>query len=331
MIFQQNLAAVDPASLAAASGVTKPFIPTYRTVIPQVIRPHLLTDQLRGCSCINCGASMGLPPDYGGLRGYMRGLGLVVDPGTDPNTEYTGDPGTLTVPSAGSGNTSILRSIAAGVSFLPGVGSIGSIAIQAMTQALQGLLSWFHIGAGRTEANLIVPTQNNLMTALGGITDQIRTGMNPSLDTLMSLYRQVWMIGTAFQEFVLQKTFTDRRASGQALNTIMPYIDGSCGYSVPVGMTAVPSQQNCLSWGDGTIGGVGTNGMLGAIGRAIVADGGTIQALPNLHDAANSGIKLSTIPVAGGSGTVLGMSTPMLAALGIGVFLLARNRRLFRG
>jgi hypothetical protein len=212
------------------------------------------------------------------------------------------------------------------------VGQIASVTLTMFNQFLRQFQTWFGIGAGRREADIIVPTQNNLMQALGGITDQIRTGQNPGLDTLENLYRQVWMMGVAFMEFVLQRQFTDRRASGQALNTVMPYIDGSCGYAVPVGYTAQPSQFNCLSWGDGTLGGVGTNGMLGAIGRAITAQGGTIQALPNLQQSANSGIRLSTIPMPGGiPGTILGVSTPMLA-LGIGAFLLLRNRKgFFRG
>jgi hypothetical protein len=222
--------------------------------------------------------------------------------------------------------------MAVGANFIPGVGQIGSIALTTFSQLLNRFEQWFHIGAGRREADIIVPTQNNLMATLGNITNQILIPNNPGLDTLDNLYRQVWMMGVAFMEFVLQRQFTDRRASGQALNTIMPYIDGSCGYPVPVGYTATPSQFNCLSWGDGTIGGVGTNGMLGAIGRAITAQGGTIPSLPNLQQAANSGIKLSTIPLPGGiPGTIMGISTPLLA-LGVGAFLLLRNRKgFFRG
>ena len=142
----------------------------------------------------------------------------------------------------------------------------------------------------------------------------------------MGFYQQVWSSGVAFQEFVLMRNFTDRRASGQALNTIMPYIDGSCGYAVPEGYTATPTQWNCLSWGDGTLGGVGTNGMLGAIGRAITNAGGTIPTLPDLHQSANSGIKPTQVisnPTGtfGLPATIAGISTPLVLAGVIGLFL----------
>jgi hypothetical protein len=180
--------------------------------------------------------------------------------------------------------------------------------------------------------DIIVPTQNNLMTALGNITNQILTGQDPDVTTLENLYRQVWMMGVAFMEFVLQRQFTDRRASGQALNTVMPYIDGTCGYPVPAGFTATPSQRNCLTWGDGTIGGPGTDGMLGAIRRAIALKGGTVPTLPDLQTAANQGIKLSTIPMPGTfPATIMGVSTPIAFALGLGALFLLKQRGAFRG
>jgi hypothetical protein len=310
MVFEQSLAAIDPQQLAADSGVTRAMVPRFRAAVPFIIRPHLLTEQLRGMDCM-CGTRSGLaiPPDYGALRGL----------GFDPSTL---DLNSLDVPSAGSGNVSVLQDIAVGVNFIPGIGQIASVAITTFTSLLNQFEAWFGLGAGRREADMITPTQNNTMQALGGITNQILTGQTPTLDTLNNLYRQVWMLGVAFQEFVLQKQFIDRRASGQALNTVMPYVDGSCGYPVPVGYTATPGQQNCLSWGDGTIGGVGQNGMLGALSRAIQGQGGTPQALPNLHTAANQGIRLSSIPL---PNTILGLSTPMVFALGIGALLLYKK------
>lgn len=315
MIFEQSLAAINPIALAVDSGVTR--VPRFRAPIPPVPRPHLLTDQLHGCMC----GLRSLPPDYGSLRG----LGLTLDPNTF-------DINNLQVPSAGSGNISVLQTMATGTGFIPGIGQIAATAITTFKSFISSFESWFGIGAGRREADIIVPTQNNLMTYLGGITNQILVGQTPSLDVLLGLYRQVWMSGVAFQEFVLQGQFTDRRASGQALNTVMPFIDGSCGYAVPVGMIATPTQQNCISWGNGTIGGVGTTGMLGAIGRAITNQGGTIQALPNLHDAANQGIKLSTIPLPGGiPTTIMGVSTPVAVLVAAGALLLYKRGAFRRG
>jgi hypothetical protein len=116
-------------------------------------------------------------------------------------------------------------------------------------------------------------------------------------------------VAQQFISFVSSQHFTDRRASGQALNTVMPIVDGSCGYPVPLppyGQRFQPTRFNCLTWGDGTIGGAGSNGILGAIQRAIVARGGTVQPAALLQNA---------IPQIGtpGSSTLPqpGLSTPM--------------------
>lgn len=182
-------------------------------------------------------------------------------------------------------------------------------------QIIENFLATFGIGAGRREADIIVPVQNRLLYNLGLITDQFRVGMSPSLGTLQSLRSQVLTLTNNFVVFVLNRRFTDRRASGQALNTVMPYVDGSCGYAVPLGMTATPSQFNCISWGDGQLGGVGTNGMLGALGRAIVSMGGS------------AGGGVITNPGTGGGGlTTMGISTPMLVAGGILLLFLFRRK-----
>lgn len=343
MIFGQRVASVNASQLAADSGVTK-FYPRFRVAIPMIVRPHLLTDQLKGaCSC---GALHGMiPPDYGSLRKLgigenwnipgdhsprrRFGLGKLGDTFVGPIDPNTFNMNALQVPSIGTGAPSALQTMAVGTNFIPGVGQIASVVLTTFNQFLNQFESWFHIGAGRREADIIVPTQNSMMTALGGITNQILVGQNPGLDTLGSLYRQVWIMGVAFMEFVLQRQFTDRRASGQALNTVMPYIDGSCGYPEPVGFTAQPSRYNCISWGDGTIGGVGTNGMLGALSRAIQQAGGTVQVLPTVQQAANQGIRLSSIPMPGTipglPATIMGVSTPIALALGIGALVMYKK------
>lgn len=348
MLIEPKIQAVDPLRLAVQSGMNGPR--RFAAPLPPVVRPHLLTQQLRGCGCA-CDGGMALPPDYGrlaafpdmaslhGLRGGMyifpeeglsqyvgEGLGFTIP---DPNTF---DVNALQVPSQGSGNMSLLQTISLGANFVPGVGQVASVVIQSAAQFIAKFESWFGIGAGRREADIIVPVQNDMISALGNVTNQIRTGQDPDVNMLASLYRQVWARGVSFQEFVLMRNFTDRRASGQALNTVMPYIDGSCGYSVPVGITATPGQFNCLSWGDGTVGGVGQNGMLGAIARAIQAKGGTIPSLPDLHQSANQGIPVTnpgTVPGGGvpgvtpGTGTlpmtIMGVSTPLAVMMGIAV------------
>jgi hypothetical protein len=332
MIYEQPLVAVDPLALAVAAGGYKAR--RFAAPIPAVATPFLLTGQLKrglglGCDCAGGMAAAMIPPDYGTLRGMYttRGAGLGQGTYSCPTTYNQQN---LGVPSAGSGTISMLQTIANGAKFIPGIGTVGGQSIQTALQAIKQFEAWFHIGAGRREADIIVPSQNQLMAHLGTITNQILTGASPAVTDLQSMYRDVWASAVAFQEFVLMCQFTDRRASGQALNTVMPYIDGSCGYAVPVGTTATPTQFNCISWGDGTIGGVGQNGMLGAIGRAITNAGGTIPALPDLHQSANSGIQPTQInnPVWGVGGilppTIAGISTPLVLAGVVAFWLLRR-------
>lgn len=411
MISTGVLRAVNPVSLAEASGVTK--VPRFANPIPPVIRPQLLTTQLMGC-CVNCagddhagpvGLTGFIPPDYGSLRnggsygifkmmssedvttgpaggpwaggptpkpspsmGYL-GKGATGTHAADYNTRWTSNRGlgkgavgnnaatyatrlwahglrglglgfadTYPVPSAGSGNTSVLNAVAAGASFIPGVGPIAGISVQALTQFIKQLGSWLGIGKGRQEADLIVPVQNQMMAQLGTVTNQFITGTSPSIATLQQLYVQVWTLAVGFQEFVLQKTFTDRRASGQALNTVMPYIDGTAGYAVPVGPTATPSQSNTMHWGAGSIGGDGTDGMLGALSRAIKNLGGQAPVLMNLHQAANSGIppqQAAATNVATGQPSLIpasalmtpvvgGLSLQTVLLIGLGILVLSR-------
>lgn len=296
--------AVNPAQLWQKSGMSR----RATNLLPPVARPQLYTQQLSGCAC------------------HSDGLGLAYTPiGTYPlpDGSVLGD----IVPSAGSGNISILDTITLGATFIPGIGPAAGMAVASIRQYISQFEQWLGIGQGRVEADLIVPTQNDLVyIKLASITDQIRIGQNPDLATLYDLWRQVWMGGVGFVEFVLLKTFTDRRASGQALNTVMPYIDGTCGYPEPVGAKASPGLSNCLTWGDGTIGGPGTNGMLGAIGRAIVAQGGTVQPLPTVTQAANQGYQLSETPGGPGEPTVMGLSTPMLVGLGaLALFMFSKK------
>jgi hypothetical protein len=346
MIVEQQIAAVDPLRLAVQSGMNAPR--RFAAPLPPVIRPHLLTQQLRGLCCDSCDGGMATPPDYGRLAGLRGGMYIFPDSGLSGLRQYIEstseglgftpgftlpspdefDPGALQVPSIGSGNMSLLQAVTMGANFVPGVGQVASVAIQSAAQFIARFEQWFHVGAGRHEADIIVPVQNDMMTALGPITDQILVGRNPDAHQLAALYREVWARAVSFQEFVLMKNFTDRRASGQALNTVMPYIDGSCGYQEPVGPTATPSRFNCLSWGDGTLGGIGTNGMLGAIARAIESVGGSVPSLPDLHQAANQGIPITNpgsvpgggvpgvTPGAGGS-LFMGVSTPLALMIGV--------------
>src|SRR5262245_21746542 len=130
MLYAQKVRPVDPRSLAQQTGILKPYsfyIP------PPVARPFLLTNQLSGCACN--GSCMGT------LEGQLS-PGLALSPGYQ-----------LKVPSAGiPGVTSVLQSIGAGLSFVPGIGSLASIATN-FKQYLDTFESWLGIGAGRREAD----------------------------------------------------------------------------------------------------------------------------------------------------------------------------------
>ncbi len=297
-VYNENSGPIDPVRLWQNSGNMRQA--TY--ALPPIPRPQLLTQQLSGC---DCHSSLGSP-----------GLGFVPIDGEIPFPD--GSILSDIVPSAGLGTSSILNMVSLGATFIPGVGPIIGPLVGSLPQYITQFENWLGIGPGRNEADLIVPSQNDLVyVKLSAITDQIRVGQNPDLATLYDLWRQVWIAGVGFVEFVLMKTFTDRRASGQALNTVMPYIDGTCGYPVPIGPKAIPGMSNCLTWGDNTVGGPGTNGMLGAIGRAIAAQGGSVQTLPSVTQAANQGYQLSDTPGGGGEPTIMGLSTPLVVGLGI--------------
>jgi hypothetical protein len=210
--------------------------------------------------------------------------------------------------------------------------SSGDPASDTLTTTYQTILNQLPSGGGAggtgsvsnplSEANQIVPTQNALMAYLGTITNQILTGQNPSVATLQQLYTNVWTAFANFIKFVLSPKFVVRMASGQALNTVMPYCDGSCGYAVPLGTAATPTQSNCIHWGVGSIGGDGTNGMLGAIGRAITNAGGTVPALGTPQQAANTGAATGTAPVPATGFNISSLQTTMLGGLSLTTWIL---------
>jgi hypothetical protein len=293
MLVTKQVRAVDPLRLARASGMGRLG---KVMAIPDIPRPTLISAQLSaGCQC--------RPPQLG-----------FVDLTAGTN----------------QGNYSVLGGVSTGLNFIPVVGPIASSAVSILGSAISEFNNWLGIGKGRTEADIIVPRQDDLVSHLGTVTDQILLGMNPSVSQLDGLYREVWQLAVGFMEFVDLPDFTDRRASGQALNTIMPYIDGTCGYPVPLPLRIpYPSRVDCLIWGGGTVGGPGSNGMLGAIGRAIMAQGETVPNLPSMIDSANDGIRISGTPGPGpGPGPIAaGFSSPLAVGLGIAALFIFYQKR----
>lgn len=191
------------------------------------------------------------------------------------------------------------------------------------------------VGRGRQEADIIVPVQNQLINPSGtGQLDQITQIFlqRPGIAGLQALMDQVRRIGNAFMDFISDPAFQDGRASEQAANTIFPYIDGSCGYAWPPPMRATRS--GCLTWGAGTPGGPGSDGMLGALTRAILAQGGYVAPLQptqgwgtNIHQLAPSGSQYfpyipqaGTIPNNAPLSTIQPRNVPVITAgLGEGI------------
>jgi len=182
----------------------------------------------------------------------------------------------------------------------------------------------FGIGQGRQEADLIVPVQNQLMDHLGAVTDAFRVSAVPSpdLEDIIQLANAVKQYAAYFKAFVADPRFTDGRASAQALDTVMPYINGTCGYQ-PFVLQATVAGQSCgVRWGDGQVGGPGYDGMLGTLKRAAESMGGTIDT--NIPQA-------STLPPITPVYTpppyaTSGFSTPMLVAIGaLVIFMWSRK------
>lgn len=94
--------------------------------------------------------------------------------------------------------------------------------------ALSTALPFIHIGAGRKEADQIVPEQNKLGEALGQL-DQIIANTALSADDVRQLQAQLQQIWQNFKTFIYQDAFTadgDTRASDGARATMEPQVNG---------------------------------------------------------------------------------------------------------
>ena len=127
----------------------------------------------------------------------------------------------------------------------------------------QQILNGLNIGEGHREADAIVPAQN----AIGESLEEINRG----IPTASILQLQAWvdeLIATAreFRAFVTDPRFVDGRASQQALETLMPLIDGT-------GADGEPCSVN--KWGDPCNGGT-----LGSVQRRLLEFGVNYSGSP---------------------------------------------------
>lgn len=136
---------------------------------------------------------------------------------------------------------------------IPGAGQI----IAGVLKIGEMFVNAIGIRSGADEADVITKVQTPLGNQLIAINSAIPYANIPQLTTM---YQAVGQLGSEFQSFVAQGIFTDGRASTQALNTIMPLINGTGGYT---SKNSGPTCQHC-----GPAGG-GEDGIEGSILRQI--------------------------------------------------------------
>ena len=98
-----------------------------------------------------------------------------------------------------------------------------STAIADAKNFLSGIFgNW---GEGRREADVIVPVQEAIYNQLVSINRQVDDVEDPNVLYTWLEYLQQWR--SQFITFVEDPAFTDGRASQQALNDLIPVIDGT--------------------------------------------------------------------------------------------------------
>lgn len=132
---------------------------------------------------------------------------------------------------------------------IPGVGPL----IAGVLKIGEAIVNVIGIRSGADEADVITRVQTPLGNQLVAINAAIPYA---TVTELQTMYQAVAQLGAEFQQFVAGPQFTDGRASTQALNTIMPLINGTGDY------TSKNSQPGCS--GCGPAGG-GENGIEGSI------------------------------------------------------------------
>ena len=136
---------------------------------------------------------------------------------------------------------------------IPGVGQI----IAGVLKIGEMFVNAIGIRSGADEADVITKVQTPLGNQLIAINAAIPYA---NISQLTTMYQAVGQLGAEFQSFVGQGIFTDGRASTQALNTIMPLINGTGGY------TSKNSGSTCQHCGPA---GGGEDGIQGSILRQI--------------------------------------------------------------
>lgn len=226
-------------------------------------------DCLRGLPC----SAPGLGFAIDSRLEHATGLGLTL-PSFISDVQQTLD----FVPPAGmSQGLDILNGVASGLDFVPGVGPLASSVVSIFSSALSSFDHWLHIGAGRSEADLITGPPNHIQDQ---VMNQIKSisyvGLSSnSVQQLQALIQELYQLRASWLTFISNTShFHDGRASEQAANTVMPYLDGTCGYHWPPPMN--PGQREGCGGAWATDFGYGA-GLLGALEKGLADRGGQVS------------------------------------------------------
>lgn len=146
-----------------------------------------------------------------------------------------------------------INTVASIAAQIPGAGQL----VAGVLELGEVIINAIGIRSGADEADAITRIQTPLGNQLIAINSAIPYANVSQLQTMFQAVRQ---LGSQFSAFVAQPAFTDGRASTQALNTIMPLVDGSGDY------TSKDSGPGCYHCGPA---GGGEDGILGSIVRQL--------------------------------------------------------------
>lgn len=179
---------------------------------------------------------------------------------------------------------------------IPGAGQV----VAGILEVGEMLINAIGIRKGADEADVITKVQTPLGNSLIAINSAIP---HANAQQLQTMYSAVSKMGQQFMQFVGQSIFVDGRASTQALNTIMPLINGSGDY------TSKNSAPGCVHCGPP---GGGEDGILGSIIRQLNAMGANfIMAPPTVMQGAQGGF----LPSLESASTVYGTVIPQAGGL----------------
>ena len=133
----------------------------------------------------------------------------------------------------------------------------------AIQQGKNFLASIFgRFGAGRREADVIVPVQEAIYRQLVAINNEVDDVQDPNMLYTWIEYLNQWR--SEFVAFVSDAAFVDGRASQQALNDLIPVIDGTIatvqGQLARIGYDA-PTGGGGITWGGGGTQNAGFGGL----------------------------------------------------------------------